>query len=283
MHGKKNIAIACNPLAGSGYAIALADKIAVALNKKQIDFTLFKENWPAGFSDFSDVWIVGGDGTLNYFINHYPEIKLPLVIFNGGTGNDVHWLLYGEKTFDEELVTALEAGPKPIDAGKCNDRYFINGAGIGFEGAVAKSLTGKKKKPGKTSFMGAILKKIFFYQSKKYNVRSGEMVEESEHLLISVMNGQCAGGGIHLAPVASINDGLLDVVMVDKLHPLLRLRWLPAIEKGKHLHLPFVKHFRTKKIVITSDEIIQAHLDGEYYSAQRLEIEILPSRYLFRF
>ena len=97
------------------------------------------------------------------------------------------------------------------------------------------------------------------------------------------MNGHRAGGGFHVAPNSSIVDGLLDVVMVDKLAPLLRLRWLPVIEKGKHLHLPFIKYFRTTKIVITSPVPIQAHLDGEYYEANRLEIEMLPGKYLFRY
>jgi diacylglycerol kinase family enzyme len=71
--------------------------------------------------------------------------------------------------------------------------------------------------------------------------------------------------------------------MVDKLHPFLRLRWLPVIEKGKHLDLPFIKHFRTKKLIVTSEEPMDTHLDGEYYSAKRLEIEMLPARYLFRY
>jgi YegS/Rv2252/BmrU family lipid kinase len=229
------------------------------------------------------VIIVGGDGTLNFFINQYPEIKLPLVIFNGGTGNDVHSVLYGAGSFEEKLNIVLTASAKPIDAGRCNNRYFINGVGIGFEGAVAKGLIGKNKKPGKVSFMVAILKKIFFYSSKKYKINADEYNADGDYLMVSVMNGHRAGGGFHVAPESSIDDGLLDVVIVKKLSPILRLRWLPVIEKGKHLHLPFIKHFRTKKIVFTSTQPIQSHLDGEYYEADRLEIEMLPGKYLFRY
>ena len=106
---------------------------------------------------------------------------------------------------------------------------------------------------------------------------------EGQSLLISVMNGHRAGGGFHIAPSSVIDDGLLDVVMVEKLHPFLRLRWLPVIEKGKHLELPFIKHFRTKKLIITSEHPMDTHLDGEYYSAKRLEIEVLQAKYLFRY
>lgn len=283
MNLQKKIAVVCNPLAGSGRAIQMAVEIINELSKKEIAHVLFKDKWPGNFEGFTDVIIVGGDGTLNFFINRYPEIKLPLVIFNGGTGNDVHFVLYGDKSFSEKLQTALSASAKPVDAGKCNNRYFINGVGIGFEGAVAKGLIGKNKKPGKASFMVAILKKIFFYSSKKYKINADEYNGEGDHLMVSVMNGHRAGGGFHVAPNSAIDDGLLDVVIVDKLSPLLRLRWLPVIEKGKHLHLPFINYFRTKKIVFTSTVPIQSHLDGEYYEANRLEIELLPGKYLFRY
>lgn len=283
MADEKNISIVCNGLAGGGRAIALSKKISKELQNRNIRNTLYSADWPTDFNSFTDVWIVGGDGTLNFFFNKYPGIRLPLVIFNGGTGNDVHAVLYKSKTFEEQLETALTATPKPVDAGRCNEKYFINGVGIGFEGAVAKSLTGKKKKKsGKAAFMGTILRKVFFYSSKKYKAVANEYNMEGQRLLISVMNGHRAGGGFHIAPTSAIDDGLLDVVMVDKLHPFQRLRWMPVIEKGKHLELPFIKHFRTKKLIITSEEPMDAHLDGEYYSAKRLEIEMLPSKYLFR-
>ena len=279
----KNIAIVCNPLAGVGRAVSLAEKIVTALTKKQITHSLFTDKWPVDFNAFTDVWIVGGDGTLNYFINHYPDIKLPLVIFNGGTGNDVHWLLYGDKKFDELLELALSASPKPIDAGQCNERLFINGVGIVFEGAVAESLIGKKKRSGKASFMIAVLKKIFFYRSKKYSIHSAEWNEEGRKLMISVTNGKRVGGGFHIAPAAEADDGLLDVVLIKAISPILRLHWLPVIEKGKHLALPFIHHYQTKKIVVESDQLIQYHLDGEAYQSKRLAIEILPSKFLFRY
>ena len=222
---EKNISIVCNHLAGGGRAVILGKRIAGELHDRNIKHSLHVGDWPENFNSFTDVWIIGGDGTLNYFFNKYPGIRLPLVVFNGGTGNDIHSLLYKNKSFEEQFEIALTATPKLIDAGKCNERYFMNGVGIGFEGAVAKSLTGKKKtKTGKAAFMSTILRKVFFYNSKKYKTISEEYKGESQNLLISVMNGQRAGGGFHIAPLSAINDGLLDVVMLEKLHPFRRLR-----------------------------------------------------------
>jgi YegS/Rv2252/BmrU family lipid kinase len=280
---KKNIAIVCNPLAGNGRAVILAEKIVSELSARNIENRIFKENWPADLNGFTDIFIVGGDGTLNYFINHYPDINIPLVIFKGGTGNDVHWLLYGKKSFDEQLGTALAAAPRAIDAGKCNERLFINGVGIGFDGAVAKALTGKKKLPGKTSFLITILKKIFFYRSGTYNISAAGLKQTTRKLMIGVANGRRAGGGFQIAPAAVADDGWFDAVLIDAISPLKRLKYLPVIEKGKHLELSFIHYFKTKKILIESDELMEAHLDGEYYSDKKMEIEILPGKFLFRY
>ena len=281
---EKNIAILCNQLAGAGRAGVLAEKISKELFSKQILHSFIQVTWPANFNAFTDVWLVGGDGTLNYFVNHYPDIKLPLVIFNGGTGNDFHWYLYGKISFEDQLQLALSAAPRPIDLGKCNQRYFINGVGVGFEGEVARSLTGKKKKAGKTSFMGMILRKIFSYRSGLYRIISDDkIIAEKKYLIIDVSNGSRAGGGFHIAPAAKADDGLFDVILMDAMPPLKRLRWLPVIEKGKHAGLSFINHSRTRRVIIESNTIIQSHLDGEYYTAEKLEIEIIPGRLLFRY
>ncbi len=280
---KKNIAIVCNALAGSGKAIVLAEKLAGELANKNIAFTFYKENWPGEFNTFTTVFIVGGDGTLNYFINRYAGIKLPLVIFNGGTGNDFHWLLYGNKTFNEQLQTILDGNARPIDIGKCNEYYFINGVGIGFEGAVVKALLGKKKMAGKASFMITILKNIFTYRSKQYFIKSAEKEFTGKNFVVDITNGRRAGGGFYIAPEAKADDGLFDVVIADALSPLQRLRYLPVIEKGKHLKFLFIHHFRTKKIIVESNETMQYHLDGEYFEAPKLTIEILPAALNFIF
>lgn len=283
MSGKKNIAIACNPLAASGKAHLLARDVAATLSGKNIKHTIFDKTWPERFDGFTDIFIVGGDGTLNYFVNHYPGIKLPLVVFKGGTGNDFHWMLYGDKSFEAQTEIALNGTPKPIDLGKCNEHYFLNEAGIGFEGVVVKALTGKKKKPGKTSFLLTILKKIFSYRSAHYTIHANGQQLSGRKLLVDVSNGRRAGGGFFIAPESKADDGLFDVVMANALTAFQRLRYLPVIEKGKHLGLHFIQHTRTTKVLVESDTVIQYHLDGEYHEAVRLEIDILPAQLRFRY
>ena len=278
------IAIATNTLAGSGKAVKLAAKIQGILNQRKITAEIITEKeWDERMYHFDQVWIAGGDGTVNYFVNLYNDIKKPLCIFNGGTGNDFHALLYGKTTVEDQVAHVLQTMPKPIDAGKCNDRYFLNGVGIGFEGAVAKSLQGVNKWFGKTSFLISILKHIFFYKEQHYTITSAEKTTEGKFLMISIANGTRYGGGFYVAPLAKPDDGLFDANLVKPLPPFKRLKYLPVIEKGKHLELAFIDYYNTKQINIKSDKPIQLHLDGEYLESNELIIEILPAHFNFIF
>lgn len=279
----KNIAILCNKLAGSGRSVKMAGVIASKLLDCKNNHSTFINDWPDEFDDFTDIFIVGGDGTLNFFVNKYPEVKLPLVIFNGGTGNDFHWTLYGEISFEAQFQIALSGTPKPIDLGKCNDRYFINGAGVGFEASISKALTGRKKLPGKTSFFVSVIKNIFTYKSKYYTISTEDESFAANYLMIDIYNGKRAGGGFYIAPEADPGDGLFEIIIAKQLNSFQRLRYLPAIEKGKHLKLPIIQYLKKNKILVESNNLIQFHLDGEYAEAIRLNIEILPSQLSFRY
>ena len=277
------IAILCNPFAGAGRSSGIASKLADHLKQHQIPYFLFNEKWPDDLISFTEAWIVGGDGTIHYFVNKFPDISIPLVFFGGGTGNDLHLLLYGKISTEQQLEKMEQAATRKIDLATCNEKYFINCIGIGFEGAVARDMVGKIKRPGKTSYLIAILKRLFFYSSRRYQTSSDELKTNRHYMIINVANGQSTGGGFHIAPAAAIDDGLLDVVLVNKLHPLLRLRYLPVIEKGKHLGLPIVRHYKTQKILIESEHEMLAHLDGEIYTSNKFTIGILPGQLSIRY
>ncbi len=273
----------CNPLAGSGFALEVVARLEGLLHQYSIPKTVFIHDWPDSFSGFSDIYLVGGDGTLNFFINKYPDINVPLVIFKGGTGNDFHWLLYGEIDTVTQFKKVLDLPARPVDCGRCNNRLFINGVGAGFEGAVAQALSSGKKLPGKTSYLITILRKIFSYRSRHFTIMTGDKVITGKKLLVDISNGRRAGGGFHVAPEALANDGWLDLVMSASLTSIRRLIYLPVIEKGKHLGLSFITHLPVKAVRIQSLDIIQYHLDGEYAEAAELDIQIREKAFLFRY
>lgn len=259
----------------------MADSISVLLKGMDIRHSIFSSHWPAEWNDITEAWIFGGDGTLNCFINQYPHIHLPLSIFAGGTGNDFHWMLYGACTAEQQVERLLEAKPFLVDAGSCNDRLFLNGVGIGFDGAIVKDLQGKKKLAGKASYLLSILKHILGYHEKPFVLAMpGETISQ-DCFMVSVANAMRYGGGFKVAPRALLNDGLLDVNIIGRISPLQRMKYLPVIEKGEHLDISFVKYRQVRGITITSPVSIHAHMDGEYFLEKKFSISLLPERFSF--
>lgn len=109
--GLFKVAILVNNLSGKGSAIKIGNWLVLQLTEIRIEYELFAFNWPENYDGFSDIWLVGGDGTLNYFLNKNRNITLPLFLFKGGTGNDFAWKLYGDSTPEQQLKIALSAPP----------------------------------------------------------------------------------------------------------------------------------------------------------------------------
>lgn len=277
-----NIAIVCNILAGSGYSALLARQLQELLESQHISCTAFMDHWPDQFTGFSDVFILGGDGTLNHFINRYPNISIPLSVFKGGSGNDFGWKLYGNLSFEAQVRRALESAPRAVDAGRCNGRLFLNGVGIGFDGEVVKSMGRKRIIAGHLAYLGTVIRKIFLYREKMLELEYNGRQEEDRYFMISIANGSRYGGGFMVAPQAVVDDGWLDLVIIRKIHPLKRFFYLPRVEKGKHISLPFVKVDKVKRVVIKAEGPIPAHLDGELIENDTFDIELLPGKFLFR-
>lgn len=274
---EKNIALLVNPTLPK--AMAVANEIVRLLQTKKVGHSVFVSNWPQNWVDVTEAWIVGGDGTLNFFINQYPQFDLPLAIFKAGTGNDFHWLLYGLVSVAEQVDVVLSARPHPVDAGLCNNRLFINGVGIGFDGKVVKDLNGKTK--GKASYFFTILKNIFGYREFLCSVNTEDFHWGKKCFMISIANGKRYGGGFHVTPKSLVNDGLLDTNIVGKIHAVARLKYLPVIEKGAHTNLPFITYVKSSMVIVKALKELPAHADGEYFTGTEFNIECLPARFLF--
>lgn len=277
----KHIALICNPTADNKKALQVADAIVPLLNQKNISHSLFTQYWPQVWEGFTEAWIIGGDGTVNYFINQYPFFHLPLAVFAGGTGNDLHHMLYNDMELAKQVTTVLQATPQLIDAGLCNEKLFLNGVGIGFDGAIVQHLLGKKKRPGKASYLLSVLKHIFQYRETNATCTLRDQTTTQETFMISIANGKRYGGGFVVTPKASVQDGLLDVMMVSKINAATRLRYLPYIERGEHVHLPFVQYHHAAKVIIETATPVHAHMDGEYFMASRFEVHCLPHQFSF--
>ena len=275
------ILILANNISGSGKGIQLLFRIEQFLSEKKVQFTSFINEWPSDFNSYSYVWLIGGDGTLNYFLNKYNSIDIPIAIFKGGTGNDFAWKLYGDIDLTNQIDLILKSTAKPVDIGIFNNHFFINGVGIGFDGEILKQMKKIRWLGGHFGYLFVVIKKIFSYTEKFFKITFSNTIISEKLLLLSVFNSSRTGGGFFIAPTAEINDGFLNLILCKPLSIKKRLFNLPKIEKGKHLQLPFINHQLIKKIYIECDEETAAQIDGELFFSKTFEISILEKKLHF--
>ncbi len=280
-----NVAILTNPLAGNGKAIKVAKWLSKSLEKLNINHQIFNAVWPPEneLFVFSDCWIIGGDGTVNYFINHYPNCNKAIAVFDGGTGNDFAWKLYGDANLAQRFNQVMNNHPKPIDAGKVNEKLYINCMGVGFDGEIIKSMKAIRFLGGKLGYLLAVILKILRYKEPALFIQCGNQTWEQKCLLALIVNSSRAGGGFYIAPDAKINDGKLDMILCEALPVWKRLVYLPIIKTGKHMHLPIVKATLGSSFNIQCAKEMPIQVDGELIYAKHIQVQVLENKFSFRY
>lgn len=272
-----------NSYSGKGKGIAIAKSIQIYLDQNNIQVLSYINDWPQDLLPHCEIWLIGGDGTLNYFINKYGEIKNNITLFPGGTGNDFHWHLYGKLSIENQILFALNAPPKTVDVARCNDKYFINMVGLGFDGAVLKNIDTVKWIGGHLAYLIAVIKNILTYKESPINVTIDGHTTSKKLLICIIANAPRTGGGFYVSPNSQTNDGLLNWITCQPLSLMQRLLLLPKVEKGKHLNESNVSEKLLTHIDIKSDDIIYYQLDGELMQDTHLSIEVIPAALNFRY
>ncbi len=283
MELKQTILLLINPLGNKNRIGKITNQISEDLSKKKILFTSFIEFWPEDINAYKEVWLIGGDGTLNYFLNFYQRIEVPIVIFKGGTGNDFATKLYGDITVGKQITNVLNAEIKSVDAAECNGSKFINGVGIGFDGEVLKSINSIRLLGGHIGYLWVVIRKIFSFKEKSYKIELNDNTLSEKFLLVMITNSTTTGGGFIVSPEAKIDDGRLNMILCKPLQIFKRLKNLPIIEKGKHLDKDFILHKEVTDIKIECEKETLAQIDGELINAKSFNIKVLPKRYLFKY
>lgn len=282
---QKYVAIVCNPRSGKGKALKVLPKFEKFLTERGALHQTYTHNMPKHLNGFTDLVILGGDGTINYTINHFSNINIPVGIISCGTGNDIATMLHGKLSLEEQFERAVYANPQPTDVGLCNNRRFLNGVGIGFDGWVVKRQLTKKLLSGKAAYYGTVLSLLLFYRENEVTITTNTEQWQTPLFMMSIANGKTYGGGFMVAPHADLADGLLELITISQIGLFKRLRYLPVIEQGQHLQapLPFINYRQSESVTITSKVPLEAHLDGEYLQSTSFKISIIKGGLQLRY
>lgn len=227
---------------------------------------------------YSHVIAVGGDGTINEIATGLIGTGLILAIIPVGSGNGLARALQIPFDYQEACQLLLHGTVRAIDVGQVNDRYFLATSGIGFDASVGKQYN---EHPGHSRgilpYFQIAVKEYFLYTPQKITLEYQGKSFTCTPFVLTVANVEQYGAGAIIAPEASPDDGLFDVVIIPQTPLLKTVYHLPRLFNGTIDSVPdFITH-KTAALTIRRPEPGPVHVDGETFLAgQTLEYTLLP-------
>lgn len=280
-----------NPVAGNGRAKIVGEQAGAYLAEKQLQYSLLYTEHPGHATELAraaaeqgveSVIAVGGDGTVSETAAGLMHTQTAMGVLSAGTGNDFIKALGTPKKWQDTLDFILTHPSRPIDTGTMNDSFFINVCGTGFDVMVLDyAVQATKFCRGIWPYLYGVLRAIKNFKPISMHIEiDDETVLDGKYLLCSIANGKFIGGGIPIAPVADVADGLFDIVVVDAVPRWKIPFYLPGLLSGKLLHYKVAKHYRASKCVLASKGM-RLNVDGEilpvestFFTCQRDALKI---------
>lgn len=227
------------------------------------------------------IYACGGDGTLNEVVNGVVGFGNAAVThFPGGSGNDAIKVFSNPAAF-ASIDRLLDAEETRFDLIRCNDTYALNVLSIGFDARVGTDIARFKRLPlvtGKGAYILSILSNMLHGLSAQYTVTlgSGETIS-GQKTMICICNGRWYGGSFNPMPEAEPDDGILEVLVVDKVNLLQVASVVGQYQKGHYADFPeLIRHYRCTDLRIECKEPSVVNVDGEAIHTTDAKISLVP-------
>ena len=276
-----------NPFAGKGNALLIAKNVVEIMKQNGYDTELFEGKNKDDIFNFTNIFeikkikkiaIFGGDGTMHDIINAImikPEwLAIPLLLFPCGTGNsfsrDLDCLSVEKAT--ELLINGKEMLVDLAEI-KMNENtiWSFNIIGCGLVSHI-NILAEKLRWLGAARYNIATIINIIVNPVLKAKIYFNNEMHAKDYCFLLACNTRFTGKGMEMAPLAKLNDGLIDFLIVEKTSRLKLLMLFPKIFSGKHLNSPYLRYVQTNYIKIETQKPERINIDGEMKGNTSLEI-----------
>lgn len=218
----------------------------------------------------------GGDGTVNEVLNGLLGTVVPLGILPLGTANDFARQLGLPNDPRAALALLLEHEPRLMDIGLLNGRAFLNVscAGFGAE-TTAETSAAVKGVLGSIAYAVTGIRKLAGDVEGRWARFSGPgFSRDLEYLLFAVGNARATGAGVTITPLARVDDGLLDLCVVEPVARRAFAGLLLELKRGDHLDRDGVHYVQTSWVRVESEVPVAVNVDGEALSLTTLEYAV---------
>jgi YegS/Rv2252/BmrU family lipid kinase len=233
---------------------------------------------------FTDIIICGGDGTISAVAACVRELNINIGIIPRGSGNGLALAAGISKDPNKALDIIFQNNPSAVDAFIINNQFSCMLSGIGFDAKVAHDFDGQQKR-GFWKYAQLTLKNLFHIKTYPFSIVAKEHNLQTNAYFISIANSNQFGNRFTIAPKASLQDGKLDIVIIQKSNFfLLLVRVLWHIRFGTFTE-NFQKrngivYFQTAALQIENPSLAPFHVDGDgKATAAKFDVEIIPAAY----
>ena len=233
------------------------------------------------------IYSCGGDGTLNEIVSGVTGYdNVAVTMFAGGSGNDFIRIFSDTAPF-RDLERLLDCEETTFDLMRCNDNISLNICSVGLDARIGADVAKYKRLPLLHGFRAYALSTVINTIrgiAEHYVVQIDDQTFDADHTLICACNGRFYGGGFNPVPDADPADGLLDILLIDKVSRLKVAKVIGKYKNGQYKELPdIIRHFRTDRLTIHCDNPTSINLDGEIRIGKTVNISVAKEKLRFFF
>lgn len=293
---KRNFLFLINPIAGTRSKIELESFLRTKAKAHGLSFSIIHTNRGMDAADLlqtaeetkaTDLVVCGGDGTVNLAARAIQGTSINLGVIPVGSGNGLARSaaipLFPSAAFD----IILKGNKQRTDGFRVNGHFGCMLSGLGLDAAVAERFA-KSTRRGLYTYTTQTLIQFFKASAYQFSIQIPGYTFTSDAFFISIANSNQFGNNITIAPKASLSDGLLDVVVVQKMMKANALLSVVKQVKGNNklqtiadpVETQNVLYFQTPSLIISNPQLAPLHIDGDpFETAKTITVDIIPAAF----
>lgn len=292
---RRRVCLLVNPAAGGGRGLRVAPAVERRLSELGIALTRADTRDLDHARELADeaarrgqtVVVLSGDGMIGAVADVLRELPgATMGVLPGGRGNDLARVLQIPKDPLAACEIIAHGVPRAIDIGEVRaadsdwpGRAFVGIASVGFDSDANRIANQAPPRLGNLVYAYGALRALIAWRPARFALElrpSGARFEFTGYT-VGACNSRAYGGGMHAAPDALLDDGLLDVVTLGRVGKLTFLtRLLPKVFSGNHIHEPYVRVMRAQEVLIDADRPFEMYADGDPIAQLPVRVRALP-------
>ncbi len=281
----RRLRLLVNPAAGAGAGTRKLDPIRRRLAESGLEVAVAATDSAVHAGELAreaaqrgeEVVAFGGDGMARIAAAAIRGTDAVLGLLPGGRGNDFAAVLGIPRDPLAACEVIVSGQVRTIDVGEVNGQTFLGNASIGLESEVTPIANAAPRLGGRAVYLAATMYGLARWRPARFELElDGRRADYTGYMAAAANSGRF-GGGMRLVPDAQLDDGLLDVVVIEHTPRLNFIRNTPKVFRGTHVHEPTVHIERAREIRLGADRPFEVYADGDAIAVTPALVTVVPA------